>query len=146
MYKLGNSILAVFLAIGCETQSETAMNGGNPDSSPIRVEAESEQETGAITTIVPYFGTQDVCAGNVPPGWIVVNDRWDPTSCGSPSTITYNVWTITRYDNEPIGAVMRACTGVVPGGWVVVNFQWDPTACGHPSSISDNVMTIQRLN
>jgi hypothetical protein len=27
--------------------------------------------------------TESVCAGEVPSGWIKVNDAWNPTSCGA---------------------------------------------------------------
>ena len=89
--------------------------------------------------------TEKVCAGPIPTGWIKVNDSFDPTSCGKPTVITYNVWTIERYDNKPVGAQLLACSAPAPPGWAVVNQAWNPTTCGHPSVNSSNVMTIKRL-
>jgi hypothetical protein len=45
----------------------------------------------------------DICSSSpVPDGWIRVNDHWDPTRCGSPSSLVYNVCTIERYNNKRI--------------------------------------------
>ncbi|HZE42396.1 MAG TPA: hypothetical protein VE058_01365 [Steroidobacteraceae bacterium] len=90
--------------------------------------------------------TQNVCAGLVPPGWIKINDAWNPTVCGSPARIAYNVWTIQRVDDQPMGAVIHGCRGAVPSGWAIVGTLWNPTVCGHPSTNQPNVMAIKRLN
>jgi hypothetical protein len=90
----------------------------------------------------------DVCADSpIPHGYIKTNDHWDPTKCGSPSSIVPNVWTLTRYIDKPVGTTMDVCAGAtVPPGWVVVGAQWNPTACGQPSGIVDNVQQIQRVS
>ena len=90
----------------------------------------------------------DICANSpVPNGWIKTNDYWDPTRCGNPSRITYNVWTIERFDNQPVGSVMNVCAGApTPNGWVIVNTSWDPTRCGHPAMITPNIKQIRRLS
>ncbi len=90
--------------------------------------------------------TESVCAGQVPSGWIKVNDAWNPTSCGNPARVTYNVWTIAQYSEKPVGFVMVACNGAAPSGWVIVGTAWNPTACGHPTVNQKNMMTIKRLN
>jgi hypothetical protein len=90
--------------------------------------------------------TQTVCAGQLPAGWIKINDSWNPTSCGNPTSITYNVWQIERYDDKPVGASMTACFATVPAGWAMTSSWWNPTTCGHPTSITNNVMSIKRLN
>ncbi len=90
--------------------------------------------------------TESVCAGEVPSGWIKVNDAWNPTSCGNPTRVTYNVWTIAQYTEKPIGSVMVVCYGPAPSGWVIVGTVWNPTACGHPTTNQKNVMTIKRLS
>ncbi len=90
--------------------------------------------------------TQTVCAGSVPPGWIKIDDRWDPTKCGNPVAVTYNVWTIERYDNKPTGSVMTVCADVVPSGWSLIEQKWDPMKCGKPAMTLNNTMTIKRLN
>src|SRR5882757_1974132 len=87
--------------------------------------------------------TQNVCAGSVPPGWIKINDAWNPTVCGSPGTITYNVWTIQQLIDQPPGAVIHACRGPVPASWAVVGTIWNPTVCGHPATNQPNVMAIK---
>jgi hypothetical protein len=97
----------------------------------------------ALGTIL---ATQNVCAGSIAPGWIKINDAWNPTVCGNPATITYNVWTIEQMTGRPIGAVIHACKGAVPSGWAVVGTVWNPTVCGHPTGNQPNVMAIKRLN
>jgi hypothetical protein len=90
--------------------------------------------------------TQNVCAGSVPPGWIKINDAWNPTVCGNPARIAYNVWTIQRFNDQPVGAVIHACKAAVPAGWAIVGTLWNPTVCGHPGTNQLNVMAIKRLN
>jgi hypothetical protein len=90
--------------------------------------------------------TQNVCAGSLPPGWIKINDAWNPTVCGNPTRIAYNVWTIQRFTDQPMGAVIHACRGAVPSGWAIVGTLWNPTVCGHPATNQPNVMAIKRLN
>jgi hypothetical protein len=90
--------------------------------------------------------TQNVCVGSVPPGWIKINDAWNPTVCGNPATITYNVWTIQQLSDQPVGAVIYACRGVVPTAWAIVGSMWNPTVCGHPATNQPNVMAIKRLD
>jgi hypothetical protein len=90
--------------------------------------------------------TQNACAGSVPPGWIKINDAWNPTVCGNPARIAYNVWTIQRFTDQPMGAVIHACKGAVPSGWAIVGALWNPTVCGHPTTNQPNVMAIKRLN
>jgi hypothetical protein len=90
--------------------------------------------------------TQNVCAGSVSPGWIKINDAWNPTVCGKPATIAYNVWTMQRFTDQPMGATIYACRGAAPLGWAIVGTLWNPTVCGHPSANQPNVMAIKRLN
>ena len=90
--------------------------------------------------------TESVCAGQLPSGWIKVDDAWNPTTCGNPTRNTYNVWKIEQYSEKPIGFVMVACNGPAPSGWVIVETMWNPTACGRPTTNQKNVMTIKRLN
>jgi hypothetical protein len=90
--------------------------------------------------------TQNVCAGSVPPGWIKINDAWNPTVCGKPAVIAYNVWTMQRFTDQPMGAIIYACRGAAPLGWTIVGTLWNPTVCGHPSANQPNVMAIKRLN
>jgi hypothetical protein len=93
-----------------------------------------------------FAETQTVCAGSVPSGWIKTDDRWDPTKCGNPTNITYNVWTIEKYVDKPKGAVIVACSDSPPWGWSIIAQNWEPSKCGKPQAISNNVMTIKRLN
>jgi hypothetical protein len=90
--------------------------------------------------------TQNVCSGSVPTGWIKINDAWNPTVCGNPTNITYNVWTIEQFIDQPVGAILHACRGPVPPGWSIVGTGWNPTVCGHPTTNQPNVMAIKRLN
>jgi hypothetical protein len=78
--------------------------------------------------------------------WIKIDDRWDPTKCGNPANITYNVWTIERYADKPKGAIIVACSDSLPSGWSLIAQKWDPSKCGKPAANTNNVMTIKRLN
>ena len=89
--------------------------------------------------------TQNVCAGSVTSGWIKINDAWNPTVCGKPASIAYNVWTLQQLSDQPVGAVVQACKGPVPSGWTLVGTAWNPTVCGHPATNQSNVMAIKRL-
>ena len=95
---------------------------------------------GAILT------TQNACAGSATSGWIKINDAWNPTVCGNPTIITYNVWTLQQLSDQPVGAVIHACKGAVPSGWTLVGTAWNPTVCGHPATNQSNVMAIKRLD
>jgi hypothetical protein len=89
----------------------------------------------------------EICGDSpVPRGWVKVNDRWNPTKCGSPTSIVYNVWEVERYANKPVGAEMEVCADApTPPGWAEINSTWSPTKCGHPTKIVDNVKRIKRL-
>jgi cell division septation protein DedD len=105
-----------------------------------------EAPTLAPLSLDSILRTQNVCAGSVTPGWIKINDAWNPTVCGNPATIIYNVWTLQQLSDQPVGAVVHACKGTVPPGWAIVGSAWNPTVCGHPTSNQPNVMIIKRLD
>ena len=110
---------------------------GSPD--PVRaavLQVSTTDETLQIKT---------VCAGSVPAGWILINDSWNPMKCGNPSSISYNVWTIERFERKPVGAMMMVCNGPVPAGWMIMTSSWNPASCGHPTSLENNVLTIKRV-
>ena len=114
---------------------------------PIPEQRELQQSpTLAPLSLGAILTAQNVCAGPVPTGWIKINDAWNPTVCGNPVTITYNVWTILQLSDQPLGAVIHACKGPVPAGWTIVGTTWNPTVCGHPTANQSNVMAIKRLN
>jgi hypothetical protein len=101
--------------------------------------------TQAPLSLGTLLQTQYVCAGSLPPGWIKINDAWNPTVCGNPTRIAYNVWTIQQFADQPRGAIIHACSAAVPSGWALVGTTWNPTVCGHPMSKQSNVMAIKRL-
>jgi hypothetical protein len=109
---------------------------------PQRIEA----PTPAPLPLGAIVRTQNVCAGAVTSGWIKINDAWNPTVCGNPATMTYNVWTLQQLSDQPLGAIIHACKGIVPSGWTVVGAAWNPTVCGHPITTQSNVMVIKRLD
>ncbi len=85
------------------------------------------------------------CSSGTPTGYFKINDSWSSTSCGSPSSITYNVCTYRLWQGKPVNTTMTICAGqTLPGGWGQINSNWNPTACGHPSSIVDNIWTVRR--
>src|SRR5687768_10032558 len=80
-----------------------------------------------------------------PTGFIKVNDDWDPTVCGKPSSVTRNISTYQRYDNKPVGTSLQVCaSAAAPAGWTDGSFNWDSNRCGHPSSVTNNVKLITR--
>ena len=126
--------------------SELAAADKAPSAAEIRDEADRQRSLELPSVLGSQSSDiQKVCAGQVPAGWIKTNDEWNPTVCGNPITIVYNVWTIERYDNKPFNSVMTACDGAVPAGWAKLNGTWNPTRCGYPSAIANNVMTIKGL-
>lgn len=77
-----------------------------------------------------------------PSGWIQTDDDYSATTC--PSSVTYNVWQIDRYDNKPVGSFMTVCSdAATPSGWTVTNTGWSATTCGHTSG---GVKTIKRVS
>lgn len=122
---------------------------GNPELSEPPREAQPSDAaplTQAPLSLGSILQTQNVCAGSLPPGWIKINDAWNPTVCGNPARITYNVWTIQQFTDQPKGAIIHACSAAVPSGWAIVGTTWNPTVCGHPNSKQSNVMAIKRLD
>lgn len=121
------------------------------EAADVPTPAHQEPQSVDAPALVPLplgtiFRTQNVCAGSLPPGWIKINDAWNPTVCGKPGTVNYNVWTIQQFSDEPIGAVVQACKGNVPAGWAVIGTSWNPTLCGHPADNQQNIVAIKRLN
>jgi len=88
--------------------------------------------------------TESVCAGSLPAGWVKINETWNPTVCGQPAAIVYNVWTVEQIADQPIGAVVHACAGPTPPNWKVLERLLNPTICGQPADQRANVMVIQR--
>ncbi len=105
-----------------------------------------EAPTLAPLSLGAIYRTQNVCAGAVTSGWIKINDAWNPTVCGNPATLTYNVWTLQQLSDQSVGAAIHACKGPVPSGWSLVGTAWNPTVCGHPATNQANVMVIKRLD
>jgi hypothetical protein len=106
----------------------------------------TESPTLAPLSLGEILRTQNVCAGSVPAGWIKINDAWNPTVCGNPTSITYNVWIIQQLYDQPVGAIIHACKATIPSGWAIVGTAWNPTVCGHPTTNQSNVMAIKRLS
>lgn len=117
-----------------------------PSGEAVRAEVDRQRNLHVTPDIGVVRESQTICAGQLPAGWIKTDDAWNPTTCGNPTSIVYNVWTITRYSNQPVGSSMTACAGAVPAGWVMINSWWNPTTCSHPTSIVNNVMSIKWLN
>jgi hypothetical protein len=121
-----------------------------PEATPRAPEQREPQPSQAPTLAPLSLGAilrmQNVCAGSVSSGWIKINDAWNPTVCGNPATLTYNVWTLQQLSDQPVGAVIHACKATVPAGWVLIDTAWNPTVCGHPATQQLNVMVIKRLD
>ena len=127
---------------------EPAHPAAAPPAAAVRQEAERVQKAVQPTALGVVIQQQEICRnGPVPAGWIEVNDRWDPTVCGKPNFITYNVWILWRYDVWPVGSQLFVCSSApTPSGWQQIETHWDPTACGRPQSTTvKNIKTIKRL-
>jgi hypothetical protein len=147
----GSSRPGPIISATLEVQAGIAANvpAAPPPEAKPQIPGQPEPQRGptlAPLSLGAILTTQNVCAGPVPPGWIKINDAWNPTVCGNPATIAYNVWTIQQLSDQPLGAVIHACKGIVPSGWAIVGTAWNPTVCGHPTTNQPNVMAIKRLN
>lgn len=86
-----------------------------------------------------------------PEGYFKVNDRWDPTSCGDPtSLLVKNISIYQRYDNKEIGSRMSICINQqgrpLPAEWSQIDTGFNGSSCGSPRpGLSDNVQTVQRI-
>ena len=123
------------------------MSGQTPSDDEILQEALRQQRNSPPIEFNTVFQTQPICTGTpVPAGWIVTDDYWSPSSCGNPTTIEYNMQTITQYSDRPVGDTLPVCAyAPTPDGWVEVDSHWAPGSCGHPSNIVNNVKVIKRL-
>ena len=84
-----------------------------------------------------------VCTGpNTPAGWVRVNDEWDPSRCGHPSSIVNNRTYIHRIAS--FETVLEICADQAVPGWTVVQTSWNSGKCGHPTLPMQNVWTIRR--
>jgi hypothetical protein len=89
--------------------------------------------------------------GNIPAGWILVDDLRDPNSCGgsNPTVLnSYNVWAIEKYSDRPVGTVIEVCASApTPPGWVLVDVYRNRDSCGHPAEpFTANVKRIRRAS
>jgi len=139
------ALIVASVCVGCTVAQN--VNGIHPTAEAIANEAVRQSKLAIVPLNEPRM-VMDICAsGPIPAGWIKVNDHWNPTSCGNPSSIVYNVITIERFNDKPIGSLMGVCAAApTPNGWVDVDTRWEPTACGHPANIVHNMKTIRRVN
>jgi hypothetical protein len=119
-----------------------------PSAADIEKEARRQIDSGATLPLDVIFASMNICAGSpIPAGWIKVDDSWNPTACGNPTSIVYNVWTITQYSTMPVGSTLLVCANApTPHGWVEINRSWNPDRCGHPSAIINNLKLIKRVS
>lgn len=138
--------LALIVVLG--QGSGKASRGRKATPSAIVQEANRQLKQGAPKALNVVNQVMDICSDSpIPSGWVKVNDGWNPTVCGNPSSIIYNVTTIYKYADDPVGRVLDVCSDArIPNGWVKIGGRWNPTCCGYPSYIKDNVITIKRVN
>ena len=146
MIKNIQGMAAAFAAVLVLMALSLPMAGSGQARIPVAAPGTAATDEVRVAQVVG--GQQSICSSSpIPWGWIIVNDSWDPTRCGNPTSTTYNVRTIERYDNRPKGSTMKVCSySPTPEGWTDVDSAWDPTSCGHPTSISNNMKTIRRLS
>jgi hypothetical protein len=88
------------------------------------------------------------CSEDVPAGWIKVDDTWSPTSCGNPTSETFNRCVLQQYTVVGRGGTLDVCASApVPPDWEEVGSHRDGRKCGHPGPQfpAHNVKTIRRL-
>ena len=115
-----------------------------PIDEKVAEEAKRQQQTLSELPLGEERVVQRIgCTSPVPKGWIKINDHWSPTSCGNPTQIVYNVCTIEKYSDKPVGAEMDVCADApTPEGWADIDTFWSPTRCGRPTSIVHNMKRI----
>lgn len=154
--KLSPRVLIASLSLVALSSVAQAQAGrGSPPSAADKAPATKAQIDSAIKTengkparpLSSSSSSMEMCSGSpMPAGWLRTGGRWDPTSCGKPSYIIENVWTITKYAGMKVGATLDICSGQpTPTGWVIQDGHWDPTSCGRPSYIIDNRVIIRRV-
>jgi hypothetical protein len=93
--------------------------------------------------------TLHVCGGQTVSGYILSDTYYSPTTCGSPPTVSYNVWILESYFDKPVGFQMNVCNSTRnPSGWVTLTTYFSLTRCGPapPSVTNHNVRVIQRVS
>lgn len=84
-----------------------------------------------------------VCAGNRPPGWVIIDVRTDFTQCGGGWD---NMWIIKNLNGMAVGSVVTCCaSNPVPPGWVVIGTSTDFTRCGRNQSFN-NLKTLRKVS
>ncbi|MBK6877863.1 MAG: hypothetical protein IPG99_15820 [Ignavibacteria bacterium] len=107
--------LIIFAMFSCKTDQKSNLDSSSKDErfneptsklakDSALLSAKKQQEIFVPLALNKVSETQWVCAGQIPNGWVKINDSWNPTTCGNPTSISYNVWLIERYDDKPIGS------------------------------------------
>ena len=135
----------ITIIAACLFASSVGIAANSPD---VEKEARRQIASGMRLPLNVAFSSMNICADSrIPWGWIKTDDSWNPTVCGKPTSIGYNVVTITEYSRMPIGSTLSVCSDApTPRGWVEISHGWMPTRCGHPTSIVNNTKIIQRIS
>jgi hypothetical protein len=84
-----------------------------------------------------------VCAGQIQPGWVILDVLTDYTACGGGSD---NIWIIKNLNGMPLGSQVTCCgRSIVPAGWVVVGTSTDFTRCGRNAG-SNNLRILKNVS
>lgn len=100
----------------------------------------TSDQTQAASRKRPHYGsTLQVCAGQLPSGWAVINVLTNFTICGGNPN---NIWVIFDLNGARTGASVTVCTfSANNAGWVIINYLTNFTVCY--SSIN-NLAVIQK--
>jgi hypothetical protein len=71
--------------------------------------------------------TQEICPGDIPPGWVIISYRPCAGCCGGPPIVQKP--TIQRIDNLSAGEMVEMCPQQVPAGWVIVAYRQCAGCC-----------------
>ena len=86
------------------------------------------------------------CSSQVPNGFILIDDGWDPTRCDGDrlSRITANVCSYQRYDTAPVGTSLKVCVKAdTPPGWVIQDEKHYPGTCDEGVNIPITTPTVK---
>lgn len=138
----------VVLSVGVQVTMKPAKKTPSPDDEIQRQQAALQRGPGGLPDSQVLMKT--ICATDpVPPDWVKADTRWDPASCGAPSTPMPNVWVIAYLDPAaPAGTLMEICADAatpLTAGWTKLGSRWSSDRCGQPTDPTKaNVTQVRR--
>jgi hypothetical protein len=135
----------VVVSVGAQVSLRPSA-GPSDDDIKKEIAKQKHQVTQAST---PKLTTHTACAStDLGPDYVLIDDYWDPTRCGSPASVEANVWVLAELPEatqaDPHPSIEICAYGTPPAGWTVISERWDPTRCGRPGAIGPNIRLIRK--